>query len=56
MCLVIDLNRLMTVKLFIGNLSEGTSSNKLKGLFLQRRIHVQECDVIKNYAFVVDKF
>ena len=41
------------VKLFVGNLVEGIDSHRLRNLFLQHNLQVQECDVIKNYAFVV---
>lgn len=40
------------VKLFVGNLADSVDSNQLRSLFLQY-VHVQECDVLKNYAFVV---
>ena len=40
------------VKLFVGNLGEGVDSHRLRNLFLQY-VNVQECDVLKNYAFVV---
>lgn len=40
------------VKLFVGNLADSVDSCRLKNLFLQY-VHVQECDVLKNFAFVV---
>uniref|UniRef100_A0A914P007 RRM domain-containing protein n=1 Tax=Panagrolaimus davidi TaxID=227884 RepID=A0A914P007_9BILA len=39
------------VKLFVGNLAECVDSHRLKNLFLQH-VNVQECDVLKNFAFV----
>ncbi|KAI6238224.1 putative 2-oxoglutarate dehydrogenase E1 component DHKTD1-like protein, mitochondrial [Aphelenchoides fujianensis] len=39
------------VKLFVGNLAEGIDSHRLRNLFLQY-VQVQECDVLKNFAFV----
>uniref|UniRef100_A0A914Y928 RRM domain-containing protein n=1 Tax=Panagrolaimus superbus TaxID=310955 RepID=A0A914Y928_9BILA len=39
------------VKLFVGNLAECVDSHRLKNLFLQF-VNVQECDVLKNFAFV----
>ncbi|CAD5231620.1 unnamed protein product [Bursaphelenchus xylophilus] len=39
------------VKLFVGNLAEGVDSSRLRNLFLQY-VQVQECDVLKNFAFV----
>ncbi|CAD5225041.1 unnamed protein product [Bursaphelenchus okinawaensis] len=39
------------VKLFVGNLAEGIDSSRLRNLFLQY-VQVQECDVLKNFAFV----
>lgn len=41
------------VKLFVGNLSDAVDSHRLKNLFLQYGFNVQECDVLKNFAFVV---
>uniref|UniRef100_A0AC35TR80 RRM domain-containing protein n=1 Tax=Rhabditophanes sp. KR3021 TaxID=114890 RepID=A0AC35TR80_9BILA len=40
------------VKLFVGNLSEKVDSHRLRNLFLEHDVNVQECDVLKNYAFV----
>ena len=40
------------VKLFVGNLADTVDSHRLKNLFLQH-VNVQECDVLKNFAFVV---
>ncbi|KAH7730702.1 RNA-binding protein lark [Aphelenchoides avenae] len=40
------------VKLFVGNLSDAVDSHRLKNLFLQYGFNVQECDVLKNFAFV----
>uniref|UniRef100_A0A1I8BMT5 RRM domain-containing protein n=1 Tax=Meloidogyne hapla TaxID=6305 RepID=A0A1I8BMT5_MELHA len=39
------------VKLFIGNLPENIDSTRLRGLF-STHVRVQECDVLKNFAFV----
>ncbi|CAK5073295.1 unnamed protein product [Meloidogyne enterolobii] len=39
------------VKLFIGNLPENIDSTRLRGLF-SPHVRVQECDVLKNFAFV----
>jgi RNA recognition motif-containing protein len=38
-------------KLFVGNLADSVDSHRLKNLFLQH-VNVQECDVLKNFAFV----
>merc|ERR1711976_831879 len=38
-------------KLFIGNISEGTTNQELKGVF-EQFAEVLEADVIKNYGFV----
>jgi hypothetical protein len=43
------------VKLFVGNLSDSIDSHRLKNLFLQYT-NVMECDVLKNFAFVVSLF
>ena len=40
------------VKLFVGGLPEGVDSMRLRQLFSQFVV-VNECDVIKDYAFVV---
>ena len=42
----------MPVKIFIGNLGSGTSGEDLRPLF-ERYGQVTECDVIRNYGFVV---
>uniref|UniRef100_A0A7E4UQ69 RRM domain-containing protein n=1 Tax=Panagrellus redivivus TaxID=6233 RepID=A0A7E4UQ69_PANRE len=39
------------VKLFVGNLAENVDSHRLRNLFLGV-VQVQECDVLKNFAFV----
>uniref|UniRef100_A0A0N4ZSZ6 RRM domain-containing protein n=1 Tax=Parastrongyloides trichosuri TaxID=131310 RepID=A0A0N4ZSZ6_PARTI len=39
------------VKLFVGNLSDKVDSHRLRNLFLEF-VNVQECDVLKNFAFV----
>lgn len=39
------------VKLFVGNITEGFSSDELRGYF-EAYGKVTECDVIGNYAFV----
>jgi len=41
----------MTIKIFIGNLSSDTSSDKLRPLF-EKHGEVVECDVLKNFGFV----
>lgn len=43
------------VKLFVGGLPEGVDSIRLRQLFSQFVI-VNECDVIKDYAFVVSHY
>lgn len=40
------------VKLFVGGLPDGVDSMRLRQLFSQFVV-VNECDVIKDYAFVV---
>uniref|UniRef100_A0A1I7YTG4 RRM domain-containing protein n=1 Tax=Steinernema glaseri TaxID=37863 RepID=A0A1I7YTG4_9BILA len=40
------------VKLFVGNLADSVDSFRLRNLFLEYVDAVQECDVLKNYAFV----
>lgn len=40
------------MKLFVGNLADTVDSTKLKQVF-QQFTKVTECDVVKNYAFVV---
>ena len=42
----------MSVKIFIGNLSEDTESDDVRVLF-EKYGAVEECDVLKNYGFVV---
>lgn len=41
-----------TFKLFIGNLADKTTANDLRPLF-EKYGKVVECDVVKNYGFVV---
>ena len=41
------------VKLFVGNLGDSVDSHRLKNLFLEFDLTVLECDVLKNFAFVV---
>lgn len=43
------------VKLFVGNLAEGVNSDQLRKIFSQFA-KVTECDVLKNFAFVVCEF
>lgn len=43
------------VKLFVGNLADTVDSTKLKQVF-QQFTKVTECDVVKNYAFVVRSY
>jgi len=40
------------VKLYIGNVPSTAHANDLRGLF-EKYGMVTECDVIKNYAFIV---
>ena len=42
----------MPVKIFIGNLSSDTTGDDLRPLF-ERYGRVSECDVVRNYGFVV---
>jgi RNA recognition motif-containing protein len=42
----------MPTKLYIGNISSSVSSTELKELF-EKYGKVLECDIIKDYAFVV---
>lgn len=44
----------MTVKIFIGNLSSETQAEDVRVLF-EKYGTVAECDVLKNYGFVVSK-
>jgi RNA recognition motif-containing protein len=39
------------VKLFVGNLPENTDSSSLRAL-ISTHVNVQECDVLRNFAFV----
>lgn len=41
-----------TFKIFIGNLADKTSNGDIKPLF-EKYGKVVECDVVKNYGFVV---
>lgn len=41
-----------TFKIFIGNLADKTSNSDIKPLF-EKYGKVVECDVVKNYGFVV---
>lgn len=41
-----------TFKIFIGNLSEKTTANDIRPLF-EKYGKVVECDVMKNFGFVV---
>jgi len=41
----------MTIKIFLGNLSSDTTSDKLRPLF-EKYGEVAECDVLKNFGFV----
>ena len=43
------------VKIFIGNVNEFTTESELQKLFEQHG-EVAECDIIKNFAFVVSFF
>jgi len=45
----------MPTKLYIGNISSSVSSTELKELF-EKYGKVLECDIIKDYAFVVSLF
>lgn len=42
----------MPTKLYIGNISPSVSSTELKELF-EKYGKVLECDIVKDYAFVV---
>ena len=42
----------MTIKIFIGNLSGDTEADDVRVLF-EKYGTVVECDVLKNYGFVV---
>lgn len=42
----------MMVKLYVGNVPSQAHANDLRGLFDKYGM-VTECDVIKNYAFIV---
>ena len=44
----------MTIKIFIGNLSGDTEADDVRVLF-EKYGTVVECDVLKNYGFVVSK-
>lgn len=44
-----------TFKIFIGNLADKTSNADIKPLF-EKYGKVVECDVVKNYGFVVSCF
>lgn len=44
-----------TFKIFIGNLADKTSNADIKPLF-EKYGKVVECDVVKNYGFVVSSF
>ena len=44
--------RKMTIKIFLGNLSSDTTSDKIRPLF-EKYGQVVECDVLKNFGFVV---
>jgi RNA recognition motif-containing protein len=45
----------MPTKLYIGNIPASVSSTELKELF-EKYGKVLECDIIKDYAFVVSLF
>jgi len=42
----------MPTKIFVGRLSEGTTSDDISSLF-RKFGQVTECDIISNYGFVV---
>ena len=44
--------QIMTIKVFIGNLSDDTEADDLRPLF-EKYGTVAECDVLKNFGFVV---
>lgn len=44
--------RSMTIKIFIGNLASETEADQVRVLF-EKYGTVTECDVLKNYGFVV---
>lgn len=41
-----------TFKIFVGNLADGTSEKDIRPLF-ERYGKVVECDIVKNFGFVV---
>jgi len=41
-----------TTKLFVGNIAPGSSQSVLRSMF-EKYGKVMECDIIKDYAFVV---
>lgn len=45
----------MPTKIFIGNLGPDTQAQDLRPLF-EKYGHVSECDVLRNYGFVVSAF
>ena len=42
----------MPTKIFVGNVNENSSSSDLRALF-EKHGEVVECDIIKNFGFVV---
>jgi RNA recognition motif-containing protein len=44
----------MTTKIFIGNLSDRSSVEEVRGLFEQFGT-VVECDIVKHFGFVVSR-
>lgn len=47
-----QLSSAMDVKIFVGNITEGSNSADLQALF-EPFGEVTECDIVGNYAFVV---
>lgn len=45
-------NKSGTFKIFVGNLPDGTSATEVKPLF-EKYGTVVECDIVKNFGFVV---
>lgn len=48
-------NKAGTFKIFVGNLPDGTSATEVKPLF-EKYGPVVECDIVKNFGFVVNKY
>lgn len=44
-----------TTKIYVGNLPENADNSELQAMF-EKYGDVKECDIVKNYAFVVRMF